>query len=51
MQVSEIKDDKAKTNILRAKVSEQQQTIINKLKLKMLNDTTAKSTINQYFTN
>jgi len=51
MQVSLIKDDKAKSNIyLRSKIDSAQQTICNKLKLKVLNDTTPQNTINQYFT-
>ena len=51
MQVSLIKDDKAKSNIyLRSKIDEHQQTIFNKLRLKVLNDTTPQNAINQYFT-
>ena len=51
MQVSEIKDDKTNSNIyLRAKVNENQQVIINKLKLKVPNDTTPQNFISQYFT-
>lgn len=51
MQVSLIKDDKAKSNIyLRSKVDESQQIIFDKLKLKVLNDTTPQNSINQYFT-
>lgn len=51
MQVSLIKDDKAKSNIyLRSKVDEHQQTICNKLKLKVLNDTIPQNALNQYFT-
>jgi len=50
MQVSLIKDDKAKSNIyLRSKIDENQQTVFDKLKLKVLNDTTAQNSINQYF--
>lgn len=50
MQVSEIKDDKADNTIyLRSKIYPKQQIIINKLKLKVLNDTTAQNSINQYF--
>ena len=51
MQVSEIKDDKAKTNIyLRSKIDTSQQAIFNKLRLKVLNDTIPQNIINQYFT-
>ena len=51
MQVSLIKDDKAKSNIyLRSKIDAPQQTIFNKLRLKVLNDTTPQNAINQYFT-
>ncbi len=51
MQVSLIKDDKAKSNIyLRSKIDTPEQTIIDKLKLKVLNDTTAQNYVNQYFT-
>ena len=51
MQVSEIKDDKAKSNIyLRSKIDTAQQTILAKLKLKVLNDSMPQSAINQYFT-
>ena len=51
MQVSEIGDDKAKSTLyLRSKINEHQQIIINKLKLKVLNDTTPQHTINQYLT-
>ncbi len=51
MQVSLIKDDKAKSNIyLRSKVDESQQTILDKLKLKVPNDTMPQNTINQQFT-
>ena len=50
MQVSLIKDDKAKSNFyLRSKIDSAQQTICNKLRLKVLNDTTSQSAINQYF--
>lgn len=50
MQVSRIKDDKAKTNIyLRSKIDVSQQIIFDKLRLKVLNDTTPQSVINQYF--
>ena len=50
MQVSLIKDDKAKSNIyLRSKIEMDQQTIFDKLKLKVLNDTTPQNAINQYF--
>ena len=51
MQVSLIKDDKAKSNIyLRSKIDASQQIIFDKLRLKVLNDTTPQNTINQYFT-
>jgi transposase len=50
MQVSLIKDDKAKSNIyLRSKIDSTEQTIIDKLKLKVLNDTTPQNAINQHF--
>ena len=50
MQVSLIKDDKAKSNIyLRSKIDASQQIIFDKLRLKVLNDTTPQNTINQYF--
>jgi hypothetical protein len=51
MQVSLIKDDKAKSNIyLRSKIKPNQQTICDKLKLKVLNDKIPQSALNQYFT-
>ncbi len=51
MQVSLIKDDKAKSNIyIRSKIDTSQQTICDKLKLKVLNDTTPQNALNQYFT-
>ena len=51
MQVSLVKDDKAKSNIyLRSKIELDQQTIFNKLKLKVLNDTIPQNAINQCFT-
>ena len=51
MQVSLIQDDKAKSNIyLRSKMDNNQQTICDKLRLKVLNDTTPQNTLNQYFT-
>jgi hypothetical protein len=50
MQVSLIKDDKAKSNFyLRSKIDTNQQTICDKLRLKVLNDTTSQSALNQYF--
>ncbi len=50
MQVSEIKDDKANKNIfLRSKIDQNQQKIIDKLRLKVPNDTTTQNTINQVF--
>jgi len=50
MQVSEVKDNKTGSNLfLRANVDNNQQIIINKLGLKVPNDTTPYSAINQYF--
>ena len=50
MQVSEIKDDKANKNILlRSKIDQNQQKIIDKLRLKVPNDTTTQNAINQIF--
>ncbi len=50
MQVSEINDNKAPSNIyLRSKIDANQQILIDKLKLKVLNDTTSQNSINQYF--
>lgn len=50
MQVSEIRDDKANSNLfLRAKVDMDQQLLIDKLALKVPNDTTPKNAISQYF--
>lgn len=50
MQVSEIKDNKGKTNIyLRSKIDDNQKIIIDKLKLKELNDTIPKNAMNQHF--
>lgn len=50
MQVSEIKDNKGKSNIyLRSKIDDNQKMIIDKLKLKELNDTIPKNAMNQYF--
>ena len=47
MQVSLIKDDKAKSNIyLRSKIDANQQTLCDKLKLKVLNDTTPQNALN-----
>ncbi len=49
MQISEIKDDKATSTVyLRSRISQHQQIIIDKLKLKVLNDTIAQKSINQY---
>jgi len=51
MQVSKIHDKKTnKYFYLRAKITDNQEVIIHKLKLKVLNDTTPQSAINQYFT-
>lgn len=51
MQLSQIQDHNSnKTFYLRAKISDNQQLIINKLNLKVPNDTTPQSAINQYFT-
>ena len=51
MQVSEIKDNKANNNLyLRAKVDYDQQIIIDKLGLKIPNDTTPYNSINQIYT-
>ena len=51
MQVSELKDDKTKSNLyLRASIDETQQIIINKLDLKAPNDITPQYAINQIFT-
>ncbi|MEA3272624.1 MAG: IS1634 family transposase [Patescibacteria group bacterium] len=51
MQVSEIRDDKADSNLfLRSKVDKNQQILIDKLGLKVPNDTTPQNAINQYFT-
>lgn len=51
MQVSQIKDDKVNKHIfLRSKIDENQQKIIDKLKLKVPNDTATQNTINQLFT-
>jgi len=50
MQVSEIKDNKADKNIfLRSKIDKTGQIIIDKLKLKMPNDTSSQDTLNQVF--
>ncbi len=50
MQVSEIKDNKTNSNLyLRSKVDENQQIIIDKLKLKVPNDTTPHNAISQFF--
>ena len=50
MQISKVKDNKADNIIyLRSKVEDVQQIIIDKLKLKMPNDTTPQNAINQYF--
>jgi len=50
MQVSEIKDDKTDKNIyLRSKIDENQQKIIDKLGLKVPNDTTPQNAISQIF--
>lgn len=50
MQVSEINDDKIDKNIyLRSKIDETQQKIIDKLGLKVPNDTTPQNAINQMF--
>jgi len=52
MQVSEIKDDKANNSFyLRSKIDRNQKIIIDKLKLKVPNDTTPQNAINQYFKN
>ncbi len=50
MQVSHIKDNKADSSLfLRSKIDGAQQIIIDKLGLKVPNDTTPQNTINQYF--
>jgi transposase len=50
MQVSEIRDDKANNSLyMRSKIDYNQNIIINKLKLKVPNDTTPQNAINQYF--
>jgi transposase len=50
MQLSHIQDNKANNHIyLRSKIDDVQETIINALKLKVPNDTTPQSTVNQYF--
>ena len=50
MQVSEIKDDKTNKNIfLRSKIEQNQQKIIDKLRLKVPNDTATQNTVNQIF--
>jgi transposase len=50
MQVSEVKDNKTDSTLfLRAKVDEIQQIIIDKLELKVPNDTTPYNAFNQYF--
>lgn len=50
MQVSEIKDDKTNSILyLRSKINQTQQLIIDKLGLKVPNDTTPQNAINQYF--
>ncbi|NOZ46107.1 MAG: hypothetical protein GXO79_04915, partial [Chlorobi bacterium] len=47
-----IKDDKTDKNIfLRSKIDEVQQILIDKLKLKIPNDTSSQSAINQMFIN
>lgn len=51
MQVSEIKDNKAgNTLYLRSNIDPEQRIIIEKLKLRVPNDTTPQNAINQYFT-
>ena len=51
MQVCEIKDDKATSKIyLRSKIDTPQQTIFDKVRLKVLNDTVTQDVINQYLT-
>jgi hypothetical protein len=50
MQVSKVKDDKTDSTLfLRAKVDEIQQIIIDKLGLKVPNDTTPYNALNQCF--
>ncbi len=50
MQVSEIRDDKTKSTLyLRSKIDNTQQIMIDKLKLKVPNDTTPYNSIYQYF--
>ena len=50
MQVSEIRDDKTNSNLyLRSMVDNNQQVIVDKLKLKVPNDTTPQNAISQYF--
>jgi len=50
MQMSHIKDNKSKSNLyLRSAISDDQLTIIQKLKLKTPNDTTPEKAINQLF--
>lgn len=50
MQISKVKDNKADNIVyLRSKVDDAQQMIIDKLRLKIPNDTTPQKAINQYF--
>ena len=50
MQVSEIKDDKANNTLyLRSRLDQDQDILIEKLRLKVPNDTTPQNAINQYF--
>ena len=51
MQLSEIADKQANNQVyLRAKIDDDQQLLIDKLRLKVLNDITPQDAVNQYFT-
>ena len=51
MQLSEIADKQVDNQVyLRARIDDDQQLLIDKLRLKVLNDITPQDAVNQYFT-